>query len=52
MTAKAKLAAYTLVLLAACGAGAAVGAAVGPERGDDDLGPAVTEPAGHENHDR
>jgi hypothetical protein len=48
---RTKLAAYTLVLLAACGAGAVVGATVGPDR-DDDPAPSVTEPAAvHELHD-
>jgi hypothetical protein len=46
-----KIAAYTLVLLASCGAGAALGAAVGPDR---DGGPARpdTEPTvAHDPHD-
>ena len=51
MSPRTKLAAYTLVLLAACGAGAVVGATVGPDR-DDDPAPSVTEPAAvHELHD-
>ena len=51
MRPRTKLAAYTLVLLAACGAGAVVGATVGPNR-DDDPGPSVTEPSAvHELHD-
>jgi hypothetical protein len=42
MTAGAKLATYGLVLAAAFGAGAAIGAAVGPDR-DEAPAPAVTE---------
>jgi hypothetical protein len=42
VTAKIKLAAYTLVLVVACGAGAVVGAAIGPDR-DDDPAPTVTD---------
>jgi hypothetical protein len=51
VTARTKLAAYTLVLVVACGAGAVVGATVGPDRGDDPA-PSVTEStAVHEAHD-
>jgi uncharacterized membrane protein len=51
MSTRTKLAAYTLVLVAACGVGALVGATVGPDR-DDDPAPAATEPAAaHELHD-
>jgi hypothetical protein len=51
MSPRTKLAAYALVLLAACAAGATVGAALGPDR-DDDPAPAVTEPTSvHEPHD-
>jgi hypothetical protein len=50
VTARTKLAAYTLVLALACGAGAVVGATIGPDRGDDPA-PAVTDPtAVHEPH--
>ena len=46
----AKLAAYGLVLAAAFGAGAAIGAAVGPES-DDQPVPTMTEPdLDHEVH--
>jgi hypothetical protein len=41
---------YTFVLLAACGAGAVVGATVGPDRGDAPA-PSGTEPAAQQTHD-
>ncbi len=45
-----KLAAYGLVLAVAFGAGAAVGAAIGPDR-DDEPAPTVSDPEdGHEDH--
>jgi hypothetical protein len=51
VTARTKLAAYALVLIAACGAGAVVGATIGPDR-EDHPAPSVTEPTGvHEAHD-